>query len=120
MKENTVYHRLKAVRKALKLSQEEFGKRIGLAQTALSMIESGNNPITNKNLKLICIIFNVNEEWLSTGKGEMFNDSPHLKEICDILVNLTPETQKYLLLMARELLNTQNKLLEKTNTESTS
>jgi transcriptional regulator with XRE-family HTH domain len=113
MEENTVYHRLKAVRKALYMSQEEFGKRIGLAQTALSMIESGINPITNKNLKLMCITFNINEQWLRTGKGEMFNDSPHLKEFCDILVNLTPETQNYLLIVARELLNTQTKLLDK-------
>ena len=110
MEENTVHHRLRAARKALKLNQEEFGRRIGLAQTALSMIELGNNPVTNRNIKLICMTFNINEQWLRAGKGEMFNASPHLEELCDILANLAPDTQEYLLLMARELLNVQKKL----------
>ena len=111
MEENTAHHRLRAARKALGLNQEEFGKRVGLAQAALSMIESGNNPITNRNIKLICMTFNINEQWLRTGKGEMFNASPHLEELCDILANLAPDTQEYLLLVARELLNVQKKLL---------
>ncbi|MCL1941214.1 MAG: helix-turn-helix transcriptional regulator [Synergistaceae bacterium] len=108
-----MHHRLRAVRKALKLIQSEFAKQIGLTQTALSMIEVGTNPITNKNIKLVCTAFNVNEQWLRTGEGEMFNASPYLKEFCDILVNLTPETQEYLLIMARKLLNVQKKLLDK-------
>ena len=111
-----MHHRIRAARKALKLNQLEFANRIGLSQTALSMIEVGNNPITNKNIKLICATFNVNEQWLRTGIGEIFNASPYLKELCDILVSLTPETQQYLLLMARELLNVQKKLLDETDT----
>jgi hypothetical protein len=47
----------------------------------------------------------------------MFKDSPYLKELGDILTNLTPETQKYLLIMARELLDVQEKLLAKVDTE---
>ena len=113
MEENNVHQRLRTVRLALKLNQEEFGKRIGLAQTAISMIELGNNTITNKNLKLICVTFNINEQWMRTGKGEMFNTSPYLKEFCDILVNLSPEMQKSLLLIAKKLLDAQNRLLEK-------
>jgi hypothetical protein len=75
------------------------------------MIEMGNNRITDKNVKLICVTFNVNEQWLRTGKGPMFNASPYVKEISDIMENLTHETQQYLLLMAQELLNVQGKLL---------
>ena len=112
-----MHHRLRAVRKALKLNQEEFGKQIGLAQTALSMIELGNNPITDKNLKLICVTFNINEKWLRTGKGEMFNSYPHLKELSYIMENLTPDSQEYLLLMARKLLNVQKKLMDKSDAE---
>ena len=106
-------HRLRAVRKALKLNQSEFGKKIGLAQTAISTLELGNNPITDKNVKLICVTFNISEQWLRAGKGEMFNDSPYLNEFCDILWNLTPETQGSLLLIARELLSVQQKLLDR-------
>ena len=115
MEKNAMHHRIKAVRKALKLNQLEFAKRIGLSQTALSMIEMGHNPATNKNIKLVCVTFNVNEQWLRTGAGEMFCDSPHEREFREIFSGLTLKTQQYLLLMARELLNLQKKLLDKTD-----
>jgi transcriptional regulator with XRE-family HTH domain len=108
---------MRAARKALGLNQAEFAKQIGLTQTSLSMLEMGNNAITDKNVKLICITFNVNEHWLRTGEGKMFNSSPYVKEISDILVNLTPETQQYLLLMAQGLLNVQQKLLDRHDME---
>lgn len=112
MENNAVHHRLRLVRKALNLNQIEFAKQIGLTQTSLSMIEVGNNTLTDKNIKLICATFNVSEQWLRNGKGEMFNASPYAKELGDILETLTPETQRYLLTMARELLSLQEKLLE--------
>ena len=111
MEKNSVHHRLRIARNSLKLSQSEFAKQIGLTQTSLSMIEVGNNTLTDKNIKLICATFNISEQWLRHGKGEMFNASPYAKELCDILGELTPETQQYLLLMARELLKVQEKLL---------
>ena len=117
MGKNTMYKRVRAVRQALKLTQKEFAKAVGLAQTALSMIEVGKNTLTDKVIKLICAEFGVNEQWLRAGKGVMLKNSPYLKELCDILVNLTPDTQKYLLLMARELLNVQVKLLDKADAE---
>lgn len=112
MENNAVHHRLRLVRKALNLNQIEFAKQIGLTQTSLSMIEVGNNTLTDKNIKLICATFNVSEQWLRNGKGEMFNASPYAKELGDILETLTPETQRYLLTMARELLSLQEKLSE--------
>ena len=113
------HQRVRAVRQTLKLTQAEFAKQIGLAQTALSMIEVGKNTLTDKVIKLVCAEFGVNEKWIRDGKGEMFKKSPQLKELSDILVNLTPETQQYLLLMARELLNVLQKLLKESNTDST-
>ena len=107
-----MYQRMKLVRKTLKLNQKDFGKMIGLTQTSLSMIEVGTNILTEKNIKLICAIFNVREEWLMEGKGKMFNDSPYVKEICDILGDLTPETQKSLLVIAKELLRVEQKQKE--------
>jgi transcriptional regulator with XRE-family HTH domain len=107
-----MHHRIRIVRKALGFNQIDFARQIGLTQTSLSMLEMANNAITGKNIKLICMTFNVNEEWLRTGKGEMFNASPYVKELGDILTRLTPDTQQYLLLMARELLNLQQKLLD--------
>lgn len=103
--------RLKQLRKKLKINQTNFAKQLGITQTAYSMIENGNNPLADRYIKVICSVFNVNETWLRTGEGEMFLFSPYQKEFTEIFSNLAPGTQRYLLLMAKELLNTQNELL---------
>ncbi|MBR2208317.1 MAG: helix-turn-helix transcriptional regulator [Synergistaceae bacterium] len=111
--ENTkIFERVKLVRKTLKMNQKDFGKMIGLTQTSLSMIEVGTNIVTEKNIKLICATFNVREEWLREGKGKIFNNSPYVKELCDILGDLTPDTQKSLLIIAKELLKVEEKQRE--------
>lgn len=96
----------------MKLKQEDFGRQIGLTQTSLSMIERGVNNLTDKNIRLICSAFNVSEEWLRNGTGNMFNDSPYIKEPCNICDACTPETQLSLLKMARELLRIEEQLLD--------
>lgn len=103
--------RLKQLRKKLKINQTNFAKQLGLTQTAYSMIENGINPLADRHIKVICSVYNVNEDWLRTGSGEMFSGSPYEKEFTNIFSHLAPETQQYLLLMARELLHTQEKLL---------
>ena len=103
--------RIREVRKALKMNQKDFGKRLGLTQVTLSMIEGGKSVLIDKNIKLICAAFNISEHWLRTGEGEMFCASPHEKEFQEIFSKLTPDTQKCLLLIARELLDVQKKLL---------
>jgi transcriptional regulator with XRE-family HTH domain len=102
-------NRLKRIRKELGLNQTEFARLIGIKQTALSMIEVGTTPLTDKNVKLICAAFNVNEPWFRTGQGEMFGSSPYVKELLDIFERLSPDTQEFLLDMARHLLRIQEK-----------
>ena len=110
-KHNTgMNERIRALRKALKLKQADFGRQIGLTQTSLSMIKRGVNNLTDKNIKLICSAFNVSEEWLRNGTGNMFNDSPYIKELCAICNTLTPETQLSLLKIARELRRIEERL----------
>lgn len=104
--------RLKQLRKSLGLTQIDFSKHLGITQTAYSMIESGNNPLSDKHIKVICSTFNVSENWLRTGEGDMFISSPHEKELIEIFETLTEDTQQYLLLMAKELLNVQQKLVK--------
>lgn len=103
--------RLKKIRKSLGLNQTEFSKHLGITQTAYSMIENGNRPLARKYVKIICSLFNVNEDWFLTGEGDMFLSSPYEKEFIEIFSHLAPVTQQYLLLMSKELLNTQQKLL---------
>lgn len=64
--------RLREIRKALGLSQEQLGQALGVSNTAISKLENGDNNITEQNIKALCREFDVNEEWLRTGQGEMF------------------------------------------------
>lgn len=66
--------RLKKIRTLNKMSQEEFGKKIGIESRAhISALENGNRNITDRIIKDICREFNINEDWLRTGNGEMYN-----------------------------------------------
>ena len=106
----TVLDRIRLVRKTLGLKQGEFALRIGLTQTALSMIELEKVALTEKNIKLICATFAVDEEWLRTGKGEMFGSiSPYEKELLTVFGKLTSDTQEFILEMAQNLLKRQEK-----------
>ncbi len=108
-----MYHRLKELRRALGMNQNDFAKRLGLSQSTLAMIEVGKRNFNEKHLKLVCSAFKVSEKWLRTGEGEMFDASPYEGEFLSIFEELRPETQQYLLTMARELLNTQTQLLDR-------
>ena len=67
----TINQRIKIFRKSLHLSQEEFGKRIGLKKSAASWIEKEGSTITDANIRLICTTFGVSERWLRDGTGDM-------------------------------------------------
>lgn len=61
--------RIKLIRKIKKLSQEEFGIRIGITRSSVSLLESGRNSPSEQTIMLICKEFGVNEVWLRTGEG---------------------------------------------------
>ncbi len=107
-----MYHRLKTLRKTLHMTQSEFAQRIGLGQSSLAMLEQGRRRFNEKHVKLVCSAFGVQERWLRTGEGDMFTSSPYEAEFLSLFAELRPETQQYLLTMARELVNTQNTLLQ--------
>lgn len=68
----TIGERIKYLRKdILNMSQAEFGSVIGLKSNSISCIENDVNKLTDQNIKSICREFNVNEEWLRNGTGEM-------------------------------------------------
>lgn len=63
--------RVKKLRKAVGLTQEEFATKIQLGGSTVSKIEKGDIALTDRNINAICDAFSVSEEWLRTGKGEM-------------------------------------------------
>lgn len=68
--------RVKTVRQSLDLSQEAFGRALGVTKTAICGIETGRRGLTEQMAKSICREFNVNYDWLKDGKGEMFDAVP--------------------------------------------
>lgn len=64
--------RIKDLRKELNLKQSDFANKIGIKQAAISAIEKGIRNVTDRIINDICREFNVNEEWLRNGTGEMF------------------------------------------------
>lgn len=64
-------NRIKLVRKEAGMTLEKFGDQIGISKSAIHMLEKGVNTPAESTLKAISREFNVNEEWLKTGEGEM-------------------------------------------------
>lgn len=67
--------RIKELRKALGLSGEKFGEPLGIKRAAVSNIENGRSNLAEQSIIAISSIYNVNENWLRTGEGEMFNET---------------------------------------------
>ena len=65
--------RLKQVRRQLLLNQADFGTSLGLTASAISAIEKGKRSVTEQLVMLLSLKYDVNENWLKTGKGEVFN-----------------------------------------------
>lgn len=84
--------RVKELRKALGLSGEKFGEKIGLKRNSLSQIETGKNNLSEQNILAICREFNVNEDWLRTGMGEMFKDMSLDEEIISFIGEIQWDT----------------------------
>lgn len=64
--------RLRKLRKSLDMTQQNFGARISVKGNTVAQWESGRNEPSDSTIFLICREFNVNEDWLRTGNGEMF------------------------------------------------
>ena len=61
--------RITELRKALSLTMEAFGKKLGVTKSSISNIESGRRGLTEQMILSICREFGVNEEWLRNGTG---------------------------------------------------
>ncbi len=115
--------RVRMIRKSLLLSQEAFGSKLGVTGPGISKIESGDRNLTEQMMLSIIREFNVNEEWLRTGEGEMFvqitpyekaynrfgyimeNSSPSKKAALSVLLELlysVPDEQWNLLMQQFE------------------
>lgn len=84
-------NRLRDLRKAKCLTQQEFADKIGIKRGAIANYELGRNEPIDAVISLICREFDVNEEWLRTGEGEMFIQRTRNQIITDFLGDLIME-----------------------------
>lgn len=109
--------RVRELRKELQLTLEKFGKPLGVGKTAISKIENGENNLTDQMILAICREYNVDENWLRTGEGEMFKKLNRQQELAQLTATLFKEEEdsfKSRLIMALAQLNEEEwELLEK-------
>lgn len=106
-----MHNRLIQIRKELQLTLKEFSSVIGLKPSTISDMEHQRCKINDRTIISICSKFNVNEKWLRSGEGEMFNiiDKKY-DEFFSIYNNLNEPLQDFLFTTAINLLDTQNRL----------
>lgn len=80
--------RIKKLRRELDLTQQEFADRIGIKRNTIANYESGRNEPIDAVVSLICREFNVNERWLRTGEGDIFNKLTREQEIASFIGRL--------------------------------
>lgn len=80
----TLGERVRKIRRQMDLTQQDFGKHIGIKSNSVSLIESGGRNASDQVILAICREFGVSEEWLRTGAGEMFE--PEATNALDALV----------------------------------
>jgi transcriptional regulator with XRE-family HTH domain len=85
--------RIRELRKALKLTLDRFGERVGVKKSALSQIENGKSGVTDQMIKSICREFDVSETWIRTGEGEMFPPVDRRTEIARLTRQLLNEEE---------------------------
>lgn len=95
--------RLREVRKALGLNQTEFAKSLGINQSSYSLIEVGRISMADRYIKTICALYGVDENWLLTGKGEMF--AQESDELALVYKQLPASYQKALMKVAKDFLS---------------
>ena len=66
--------RIKEIRKAHMMTQEEFGAALGVSRLVITTYETGR-VVPDKPIRLlICEKFNINPDWLETGEGMPYKE----------------------------------------------
>lgn len=83
--------RIKYIRKEKGLTQTEFGEKIGVKGNTVTNYETGLRNPTDAVIRSICREFDINEEWLRNGTGEMFVQKSKDEQIAEMLADIQKE-----------------------------
>ncbi|WP_202849479.1 helix-turn-helix domain-containing protein [Clostridium thermosuccinogenes] len=107
-----LHKRIREVRTLLKMSQKDFGDKLGVSRDVIANIEYNRAKPQKIFIQHLCSTFNVNQDWLETGEGSVFiNDkrSKNLSEAIRIFESLNPDLQDYALKQIKAFLELQEK-----------
>lgn len=109
--------RLKYLRKSLNLTQQQIADKIGIKRNSYANYEVGRNKPIDAIIHSICREFNVSEDWLRYGKGDMFCQKTRSEAISSFAESLMQEEdesfKKRLVESLSELNEKEWELLEK-------
>lgn len=109
--------RIKELRKALGLTQQELADRIGVKRNTVATYEMGRSTPSDSAISLICREFDANETWLRTGEGEMFRKISRDDEIADFLGDVlrdeNPDFRRHLIAVLARMKPEEWELLER-------
>lgn len=80
--------RIKEIRKAANLTQEEFASKLNLTRNFIAQVETGAKEPSDRTVKDICREFGVNETWLRTGAGSMTLEKTRAAELAELVQSL--------------------------------
>nr|DAW00708.1 MAG TPA: helix-turn-helix domain protein [Bacteriophage sp.] len=80
-----MHERIKEIRNALGLTQQEFADAVKVKRNTVATYEMGRSIPSDAAVALICKQFEVNENWLRTGEGEMFVKKSKDEQIGDLI-----------------------------------
>ena len=80
--------RFKELRKKLNVTQQEFADKLKISRNFVAQIEMGSKVPSDRTIDDVCREFNVNEEWLRTGNGDMFIPGIKDKQISAMLADV--------------------------------
>jgi len=117
--DGSINQRIYSVRKNLGLSQKKFAENANLSQAHLGLVETGKRKVNNRIVKLLCTSYGINENWLLSGSGSMFDDenNAHLNRIFENFKKLDPLLQEYVLKQIDLYLEMQEKQRENQKSE---
>ena len=87
----SINQRIAAVLKVSGLTKTAFAKRLRIGQPFVSELCSGIKQPSDRTIRDICEEFNVNETWLRTGAGDMFNEVTRDEQIADFVGDVLRE-----------------------------
>lgn len=107
MLSETIGDRILLVIEANNLKKVEFARVLNINQSYVTQLIKGRNQPSDRLIEDICQKYNINEEWLKTGEGEMRRATSPLflrdssldatdREIIESYIRMTPTQRQFI------------------------